>query len=279
MKTVSIYEYSGTREFLFATLQAKQRVNPRFSLRAWSKQLGLGNPMVLSRVFRNQTRLKPSMARKIAHGLLMPPEESKYFEILSLYEMADSAEGKEVYQDLLSSLRPELNFSSLEIDRFRVVSDWYYFPILEMTFLKGFRSDPKWIAERLGYGVSAETATLAIERLVRLGLMKRDDQGSLKKAPKGRLWAGDAGFQQAIQAYHAQMLDRAKQAMISHPLEERSHSSITVPVKRSDYPKMEKIIQKFNRAIARCAADTEEGEEIYHVNVQMFRATEKEGER
>lgn len=275
MKAGSVYEYPNTREFLLATFKQKQKHNPRFSLRAWSKQMGFGNPMLLSRVLNNKTKVQPDVARKLSQALSLSSDESKYFELLSLYELTETPSEKELYQELIQSLRPEFHFTALEIDRFRAISDWYYLPILEMTFLKNFESKPEWIAKKLGHGLTPETVKLAIDRLIRLGLIERKSDGTLKKIPKGRLWAGDRGMQQAVRQYHAQMMDRAKQAMSTQKTEERFLSSSTVTIKKSDLEKIQKIIQKCQREIGRCSAQDGDGEEVYHVNIQCFRASEE----
>ena len=41
-------------------------------------------------------------------------------------------------------------YQQLQMDTFRVISDWYHFGILELTYLKSFKSDPRWIAKALG---------------------------------------------------------------------------------------------------------------------------------
>ncbi len=275
MKHGSVYEYPNSREFLLAVFKQKQDKNPRYALRSWSKQMGFCNPMLLSRLLNNTTKMQPEVSRKISQALSLSTEESKYFELMSLFELANTPSEKELYQELIQSLRPELHFTSLEIDRFRAISDWYYLPIIEMTFLKDFESTPEWIAKRLGHGVTAEMAKVAIERLIRLGLLKRGTHGKLRKAPKGRLWAGDQGMQQAVQQYHTEMLERGKKAIAHQTPDERYLSSSTVVIKKSDLEKIQKIIQKCAQSIGRCSAQSDEGEAIYHVNIQCFRATEE----
>ena len=54
----------------------------------------------------------------------------------------------------------------MSIDKFSVISEWYHYAILELTYVSGFKADYKWIARKLS--ITVEEAKVAIERLIRL---------------------------------------------------------------------------------------------------------------
>ncbi len=64
----------------------------------------------------------------------------------------------------------------LSLDEFQVISEWYHSAILELTKIRGFRTDTRWIAKQLD--LSPEHVNIAIQRLLRLGFleMKRREE-------------------------------------------------------------------------------------------------------
>jgi uncharacterized protein (TIGR02147 family) len=185
---LSIYEFQDPVSFLDATFKNAQLKNPRFSMRSWAKQLGLSNVAMLSLVFSRKRRLLPSLASKISQYFLEREEftqiEARYFDMLVLFSNALSIEEKKFYQSILSSLRPDQSFSTLELDQMRLIADWWHIAILEMTHLKIFKSDPRWISLRLGESVNEGQVKDAIDRLLRLKLLECSPEGVLKKATK-----------------------------------------------------------------------------------------------
>src|SRR5690606_4938403 len=120
--------------FLNASLQAVQRHNPSYSLRAWAKQLGLSHVAMLSMVLNRKRRLLPQLSSKISQHYVecgrFDETEARYFDILVLFANAKTIEEQAFYERILSSLRPDRCFSTLGLDHFRVISDWYHFAIL-----------------------------------------------------------------------------------------------------------------------------------------------------
>jgi hypothetical protein len=62
----------------------------------------------------------------------------------------------------------------LSLEKFSTIRDWYHMAILEMTDIKGFRSDPVWIASKLGLPV--ELVSEAVNRLRHLELLHADTE-------------------------------------------------------------------------------------------------------
>ena len=52
---------------------------------------------------------------------------------------------------------------SFSQDVFSYMSDWYHLAILELTFVKGFKSEAKWMSRRLG--ISEAEVKPAVDRL------------------------------------------------------------------------------------------------------------------
>lgn len=280
----SIYNFDNPHEFLNAVYSSKKKKNPSFSLRAWSQQLGFKNPSMLSSVLRKTRALRPTLASRIAHNLAMTESEQRYFELLSLIYNAPSPEEKTLYIDLAKTLRPEQAVFNLELEQFRLIADWYHLAILEMIELKGFDPSPSAIARRLGCAIEPAMASIALERLTNLGLVRKNAAGTYEKT-SSELYVGKGISDEAIRTHHLQMIEQSVEALKHDEPVERNIQSTSIPVIRRDIPKAVALINKFH-ADLRKIATSGKADEVFCVNTQGFNLTKtvpkkkiKEGER
>lgn len=271
--TGAIYNFNDPREFLSEVLKEKQRVNPRFSLRSWSKQLGFSSPSVLSMILRGERKIQLDLVSRISDSLRLPKEEQNYLQVLALYSNASSPTEKQLYLDLLKQLRPDKEFSNLTLDRFRIIADWYHFAIYEMVDLKDFRNDPEAISARLGGQITPVQAKQAVERLLRLELLVVDSEGRLSKGDPDQVFTTTDVPSDALKKHHSQMIEKAALALRSQTVHEREISSNTIAIQLSKLPEAKKAIRKFQKSIA-ALCTRKPCDEVYQLNIQFFRITE-----
>jgi uncharacterized protein (TIGR02147 family) len=270
-----VYDFNDPVEFLGASLQASQRLNPRFSMRAWADQLGLNHVAMLSMVLERKRRLLPTLSTRISQQYLAKGKfdetQARYFDMLVLFHNARTEEEKLFYQKILASLRPDRQFSTLSLDHFRVVSDWYHLAIVEMTELKDFKTDPRWISLRLGGSVNEGQVQEAIDRLVRVGLLERQADGSLKKSKSHYATSSDIPSR-AIRSFHRQMIEKALEALESQSVEERDVTAHIVATSRAKIPEAKRMIRDFRRRLAEYLESPGDADTVYQLNVQLFDA-------
>lgn len=273
MQTNWVYEYADPREFLAAALAEKQRRHPGFSIRAWARQCGLRAPSLLSAILRGERTLRPNVGAQLARTLELTDEEAKYFNLIVLIGSARTTAEKEAYLRLLKALRPETTFLDLDVERFRLVADWYHFAVLEMIDLKDFRTDPEYLSRRLGGKVSAFLISGALERLERMGLITRERKNWRKGTMQGNRKVGDALPSQAIRQHHLQMIEKAKAAITDLPMETRDIRGTTIAIRREDYAKATEILRECHQRLQKLAAD--DADEVYRLNTQLFPLTHR----
>jgi uncharacterized protein (TIGR02147 family) len=274
MQNIDIFEFNDPREYLLKVFKNKREKNPRFSLRAWSKQIGLKNHVMLSMTLNGKRNLSSNIAGKIRNSLNLSIDEARYFDTLIHYKNAYSNDEKIFYANILDALRPEKGFSELDLDIFRLISDWYHMAIIEMTNLKDFKSDPKWIASRLGGDVSVSEVEKAIERLVRLKVLKAVDN-KLVQTDGFRTTPSDIP-NEAIKKYHMQILDKAKEALYSQNISERNFQAYTMCIDTAKIPEAKKLMTEFERKLS-ALMESGSGNEVYQFNMQLFKLTENGG--
>lgn len=155
-------------------------------------------------------------------------------------------------------------FTRIKPTNFTPISDWYFFAIMELTALPGFKDEGAWISERLG--ISLATATEAIVLLKVHGYVTQDPDGRWVK--KYNLGVKDAPSA-ALRKFHRQHLRNAELAIEKQAYDRRHTSGITMAIDSKQLPAAIELITEFR---ARMSALLENGnkDSVYHLAVQLF---------
>jgi uncharacterized protein (TIGR02147 family) len=258
------------RDILKREFEHRSSRNAKYSLRAFAKFLGISQSR-LSEILSGKQGLSREWAERISEKLNHNGDEKKLFADLVEAEHARSSLKRKLAHSRLSSRR-QATENTLQLDVFHVISDWYHFGITELALTKGFKSDPVWIAKRLG--VAPKRIELAIERLLRLGLLARDSKGALK-ADDGRISTTDGVPSDAIKKFHAQVLSKAAESIYSQTVSERSISTIMLPFHAAHFSDAEKTIKKFRKSFSSQFDPKAEKDSVYCLAVQFFRMDQK----
>ena len=258
------------RTILREELEARCERNPRYSLRSFARDLGVG-PARLSDVLNGRYGLSREAALLMGTRLGWSDSESSQFCDLVESEHARARKSRTIAKKRVDA--HQQNYSQLTADAFQVVSDWYHYAILELASVVDFQSDPKWIAARLG--ISEHIVISAIERLKRLELLE---------VVRGKLRATDAvtaspdGIpSEAIKKFHRQILEKALSAIHLQTVDERDFSSMVLSIDKAQLPRAKKEIKKFRRHFDSLFLKTKKKDEVYCLGIQFFRLSEKTG--
>jgi uncharacterized protein (TIGR02147 family) len=238
-------------------LQRRCERNPRYSLRAFSQSLGLSHTIV-SLVLSGKRPLSKKACVKVADALNYTPEETR--ALIS----------NRVSQDL--PMVPVAEATTLDLDSFAVISDWYHFAILSLLEVKGARFEPKWISRRLG--ISPVEARLAMERLKRLGLV-HEVAGRWRQSSKSLKIASHLSTP-ATRKFQGQLIQKAAESLEKDPLGERDHTNITFAMDRRLVPYARERIRKFRRELCAELEAAGKAKDVYTICVQLFPLTEGE---
>ncbi|OGQ59232.1 MAG: hypothetical protein A3G92_06955, partial [Deltaproteobacteria bacterium RIFCSPLOWO2_12_FULL_38_8] len=156
--------------------------------------------------------------------------------------------------------------------------DWYYDAILELTKVKQFKPEPKWIAKVLG--IPTQQVRSSIKKLERLKLLKIDQNGKwLDQSPFNTTIKNDFTTT-AFRKLQKQVLEKASRALEEVPYEKRDQSSVTLPIYAEDLSKAKKIIRDFRRKL--CSSlkrkDTSPTD-VYQLSVSFYPLTQLQENR
>ncbi len=254
------------REFLSSELVRRIRHNPRYSQRAFARQLHL-SPGELSELLRGKRKLSLKSAIRISKQLGLSAGETKHLLTLVQRESTEqvlSGEAIPAFSDAA------LSSHSLSLDMFALVSDWYCFAILNLVECEDFQHNESWIARR--FGLSLTQVRLALERLERVGLITRE-KGRIKVTPEYVI-SPDGIPSEAIRNYHRQILQKAIQALDVQPVDAREISGVTLSVNPVNLPAMKKELSGFLDQMAEKYGSSKSRKEVYQCEVALFRLSE-----
>jgi predicted enzyme related to lactoylglutathione lyase/transcriptional regulator with XRE-family HTH domain len=144
------------RHYLQAELASRCARNPRYSLRAFARHLGIDGS-TLSQILRGRRVLSPAMIRRLSTKLGLADAQ------LETFLAAEPDRQKQAARQLAA------------LDAVRVLSEPHHLALLELVRLPDFRPDVRWISRVLG--IPADTVNVAVARLLRLGLLRMTGTG------------------------------------------------------------------------------------------------------
>jgi uncharacterized protein (TIGR02147 family) len=262
--------------FLRSVLAARIEKNPRYSARAFARDLGVSQTFI-SFVLSGKKPLSIERATRISQILGLEQEEGRRF-LKAVVLASPSRRG--AYGALRAELaraesqagKNDFQIFEIEQDHFRVISDWYHFAILDILTCRGARSSARWIAERLGLPLPVVQA--AIERLFRVGLLIQ--KGGRWVKTKQNIVARTNGPDSPVHEFHRQMIQKALENVATRKdasdVAARDVASLTLSADPETLPKIREEITRFQKRVIRLM---QQGPctEVYQFNIQLLPLT------
>ena len=221
--------------------------NSRYSLRAFAKNLEM-DPSSVSQILSGKRVPSTGAVLKLCEKLSATPKDLKILGMLAT--PADQPDG----------------FFTLAEDTFAVMADWYHFAILELTFTARCKADPAWIARELD--LSLPETKLAIDRLIRLGLMAKN-KGRLVKTQESITNHDGIQSSAARKSLQKQVLAKALNAIEDTPQAEKDISSMTMAIDPKNLDRARDMIKRFRRELCDVL---EQGNpsRVFNLGIQLY---------
>jgi uncharacterized protein (TIGR02147 family) len=255
------------RQMLRRELETRCQRNPRYSLRAFARDIGL-SPSRLSHVLGGRFGLSRAAAAQIAARLSWPSRQRELFCVLVESQHARSNVRRQAAQARLKGLHA--HYRALDDDSFRVIADWYHFALLELVNVEGFVNDDRWISRALR--ISIHEARAARARLLRLGML-REERGRLRA--EASFFANPGGDpSESIRKAHRQLLEKATLALAVDSVDQREFQGLLLGFDTSLLKEVKASILDFrdgfdSRFGAACRKDS-----VYALTIQFFKVAE-----
>ncbi len=276
----SIFHYSDFRHYIRDRLAEMKKLRRGFTARHIAERAGFGSPSFLKMIMDGKRKLTDHNTEKLCDILEIHDKERAYFTTLSSFNQEVDPNHKHELLDKLEAMRPRVAFSKLENHQHKFLSKDYYACVREMILLKDFNEDPKWIAAHCVPRITPTDARDAIDTLLEIGLIKRDETGKLVQSEA----VIDTGMEtKGIEAfnYHESILNKARTCLSIIPAEERSFTALTIPMPLSLRDEIIKKISNFQEEILDLVNQKDlNHNSVFQLSMQFFPVTlqtKKEG--
>lgn len=252
-------------KYIFEEFDMRKLRNAKYSLRAFARDLDL-TPSKLSRLLRGKEGISRVKAEALSARLNLSKPETNHFLNLVESEHSRSQTVRARIKEKLAA-EQETAFDEISLEKFRVISDWYHFALLELLETEGLKPTVPHLAERLG--ISQTEAKEAIQRLLDLGLLEKSGSGKWRQT-MAQL-ATPSLPSQVLRKYHHQIIHKLQESLETTPVEERDFSAVTFAVSSSQMELARKELKKFRRSLAeKLKKSADPKDRVYCLSLQYF---------
>ena len=247
------------------SLSLKQRQNPYYSLRAFSRDIGL-NSSTVAQILKGKRGLPFKASSSVATKLGLSPKERTLF-LESLYKTRTTIDDIKI-DDLDDRFM-------LDESYYKVIAEWEHYAVLTLFEIDGFNSSTSEIASRLN--IKENRAEVVLNNLINCGLLIRNNQGKL--LPTQSKWRTTEDVSSAaLKESHLEVLEIGKTKLTEVEVELRDFSSIIFSMNVDRLPELKTIIREFRKKVF---ALVKEGKktDVFQMNIQLYPVTKtKNGE-
>jgi uncharacterized protein (TIGR02147 family) len=259
-------EETSFRHFLQGELIRRCEKNAAYSLRAFARTLGC-DVSTLSKILKGKRPTGRITIEKLGARLGLSPERVQRF--MESRERPTTATAN-------TSTMAGPDYQQLTLDSFKIISDWYHYGILELMRVDHFKPDSKWIARTLGLTVSE--VNIAVERLVRVGILEINAQGEWIDHSEGRSTTiGNEFSAAAFRNLQRQVLELALKALEEVPMDKRDQTSMTMAIDSRLLPEAKTRIKNFRRELAHFLSRGEKRDAVYNLGISLYPLTREKG--
>lgn len=274
----------SVQQILLEHYQKRQSDNPRYSMRAYARDLRL-SPGQLSLVMSGKKGISLERAKTMVEVLDLSPIEKEYFINQVELSFSRSQAAKSLAESALKKLRQHEDAFYLSKETFTAISDWYHLGILQVMQIQGYSAHCKKKGETqfLAAVLKVPEADIqdALVRLVKLETLKAYD-GYHVPVQDYILTKGEVPSA-AIRKFHRQMIQKALVAIEAQTVEERFLNTTLICMERADYPKLLEDFKAFYRMVmnkyGKNNRSKPKGDSVYALTIQLFKAAHLDGEK
>ena len=265
-----ITEYKDYRLYMQDFYDERKRTGA-FSWREFSKQAGFKSPVYLKLVCENKSSLSLVKMEQVARAMGLVGYEFAYFQEMVRFGNATKDDAKKRALLEMQNIASEHKVRVVDAETFRFYDSWKNPTIRELApMMPGKR--PLEMAKACHQNISAEEVRDSLAFLVKTGFLKREDEHLYVQTEKTVIGSKES-VPIAIRAMHKEMASLAKIAVDKFPSEERHITGVTLGVCEEAYARISQEMDVFIRKAVSIAAEYENLNQVYRLNLQLFPLT------
>lgn len=268
----ALLRYMDYRAFLRDFYEHQKESHPAWSYRFMSSRLNV-DPGQLVKILHGKLHLPQRALGAAIRLCALDGRDAAYFEELVRFAKAQSAEESARSLERLVALRG-ISSAAISRDQSDYYRAWYHTVIRALLGIAPFRGDWETLGSLCLPAITAKQAHESVDLLERLGIIRRDEQGTLRLAER-HVTPGEEVQPETVRQFQKDTIDLAKQALNAVPRQEREISTITMALSEADIRLIQEWIRDLRRQIQTLADSTHDPDRVFHLNVQLFPVTKK----
>jgi len=266
------------REALQHAFDQRMRLNPRYSLRAFARDLEL-SPGFVSQVLSGKRGLNLKSAAEVFKKLGVSATQQRLYSLEIQKHQKRSESKKLLVQKQIETTLQQAQARLIQQEEFKQISHWSAIAMLQLLRLKDSPRKNKtewcnWAAKKLNIQTALVKSTL--DTLIEMKLVSEDRRAGLVVIHDD-VWVDLDAPNEAVRSFHQEMIKKAMIAVELQSKDERFLQSIQFAVSQRDLPKIQNEILRFaNQILRKYGKDkTLDGDLVYVLNLQLFNLLEK----
>jgi uncharacterized protein (TIGR02147 family) len=266
---IDIFEYLDYRKLLKDLYEERKKKQPFFSYRYIGQRVGFKSAGFFSNIIQGKRNISDRTIFKFAELFKFNKRQTEFFELLVKFDQATQHERKKFYFERLLSFKHS-KFYQLAVEQHEYFEKWYYVAIRELLNYFPFTGDYRQLARKLRPPISPAEAKHAIDVLLKLELIRMDDEGRFVVTNKV-ITTGPELRSVSVHSFQRSTMDLAKEAIDRFARDQRSISTITLSVSAETYRAIDEKLAGFRKEVMEMVRnDPHRINRIYQFNFQVF---------
>jgi uncharacterized protein (TIGR02147 family) len=271
-KPASVFLYSDYRKFLRDCFEEKKADGSSSSYRDICGRTGIKSTGHLSLILQGKANISISLAKKFAEFLKLKKRDKEYFEDLVLFNQAKLHKDKREYFVKMMGFK-ESAMRLVNEDQYEYYDKWHHCVVRALLDIVPAKDNFGDLAQAIDPPISETEVRNSVELMMRLGLVKQNDQGYFVPSD-AVVDSGPAIGSLAVTSYAGNMIDLGKQALDRFPIDERVFSWATLGISEEGYQKVLQELREFRRRVY-SIAEADKAQRVYQFNFQVFPVSKK----
>lgn len=264
-----IFTYTSYRLYLKDFYEYRKELNPHFSYRLLASKVGFKSAGHFTQIVKGKTNISPHLLHNFSIFLKLKKRENEFFELLVKFDHSKTQEEKNSYYERIISFK-EIRATVLTVDQYEFYSKWYYAVVRDLLSIFKFYGDYKKLANLVYPAISIKEAHQTIKLLLKLKLVRKNDDGHFEVIEKFIHAPQGSDMSPALTNYAMGMIEKAKEAVNTMPVNERHIAWAGFSVSEETYHKITDELRECRKKVMALVEKEDNPERVYHLNIQYF---------
>ena len=271
VEKVDVTSFIDYKDYLLEVYRELKAAYESYSYIPFSEDVGLGSCNAMYLITHGTRPLTVKSAQKMVTALGLKKIQRQFFiKLVEASKVKDLADREKSFESLME-LKGKSLITDLDKKQLQFFADWFNGAILELLRMDDASDDVEWISQTLQPKVSPSKVKKSLKLLKDLGYIEFSEEKRRLTPSQRVVTTGPEVYGMAVMSYHQQMIQLAKDSIVSVDPDLRDISSLTVLLDAERKEELKRQIEVLRKKIiADSSQGVGESGEIVQVNFQLF---------